>query len=102
MARYIAKNLVKNEICKKCLIQLSYAIGYKFPISIFVETFGTGVIDDSKIEKIIRDNFILTPEEIIKTLNLKRPIYYKTAAYGHFGRDCFNWEKIDVSLRVNV
>lgn len=96
-ARYVAKNIVAAGLAKKCEIQLSYAIGVAYPTSISVDTFGTGVISDVEIVKIIRDNFDLRPAGIIKMLDLKRPIYKQTAAYGHFGRNDLDlpWEKLD-------
>ncbi len=97
MARYIAKNLVAAGIADRLQIQLAYAIGIPEPVSILAETFGTGKIDHEKIVKIIRKNFDLTPKGMIETLNLRRPIYRKTASYGHFGRNDadFTWEKTD-------
>lgn len=95
MARYISKNIVAAGLARKCLVQLSYAIGYPEPISVFADTYGTGRISDRKIETLIREHFDLTPKGIIKTLDLRRPIYLKTAAYGHFGRDGFSWENTD-------
>ncbi|RKZ29062.1 methionine adenosyltransferase [bacterium] len=97
MARYIAKNLVAAGMMKKCEVQLSYAIGVPEPISIFVDTYGTGKLPEVEIEKIIRENFPLTPSAMIEHLDLRRPIYLKTAAYGHFGRELpeFTWEKTD-------
>lgn len=97
MARYIAKNVVASGIAKKCQIQISYAIGVAKPTSVYVDTFGTGKISDDKILDAILANFDLTPAGIIKTLDLKRPIYKQTAAYGHFGRNDIDlpWEKID-------
>ena len=97
MARYIAKNLVAAGLMKKCEVQLSYAIGIPEPISIFVDTYGTGKLPEEEIEQIIRENFPLTPSGMIKHLDLRRPIYLKTAAYGHFGRELpeFTWEKTD-------
>ena len=97
MARYIAKNLVAAGIAKKCEVQLSYAIGIPEPISIFVDTYGTGEISEKELEKIIRENFPLKPLEMIKYLDLRKPIYLKTASYGHFGRELpeFTWEKTD-------
>lgn len=96
-ARYVAKNIVAAGIAKKCEIQLSYAIGVAHPTSIMVDTFGTGRIDDEKLVEIIRENFDLRPAGIIKMLNLRRPIYKQTAAYGHFGRNDLDlpWEKLD-------
>ena len=95
MARYIAKNVVAAGLADKCEIQIAYAIGYPEPISVHVTTFGTNKIDDEKIEQAIQAVFDMTPAGIIKTLNLKRPIYRQTAAYGHFGRPEFPWEKTD-------
>ncbi|NQU99817.1 MAG: methionine adenosyltransferase [Parcubacteria group bacterium] len=95
MARYIAKNIVAADLASACEVQLSYAIGYPEPVSIMAETFGTGKVSEEELVKIIRDNFDLTPTGIIKTLDLERPIYKKTAAYGHFGRENegFPWEE---------
>ena len=95
MARYIAKNVVAAGLADRCEIQLAYAIGYPDPVSVHVTTFGTGKVSDEKIEKAIRKVFDMTPAGIIKTFDLKRPIYQKTACYGHFGRSGFPWEKID-------
>jgi S-adenosylmethionine synthetase len=99
MARYIAKNIVASGIASKCELQLAYAIGVAEPVSIMVDTFNTGKIDEEKIEAQVREIFDTTPLGIIETLRLKRPIYTKTAAYGHFGRNepDFTWEKIDKS-----
>ncbi|SEQ40742.1 methionine adenosyltransferase [Lachnospiraceae bacterium RM5] len=96
-ARYVAKNLVAAGIADKCEIQLSYAIGVAHPMSIMVDTFGTGKLDDLKIAEIIRENFDLRPAGIIQMLDLRRPIYKQTAAYGHFGRTDISlpWEKLD-------
>ena len=96
-ARYVAKNIVAAGIAKKCDIQLSYAIGVAHPTSIMVDTFGTGKISDEKLVEIIRENFDLRPAGIIQMLNLRRPIYKQTAAYGHFGRTDVDlpWEKTD-------
>ncbi len=95
MARYVTKNIVAAKLAKKCLIQFSYAIGHPAPVSIMVDTFGTGEISDQKLEELVRKHFDLTPKGIIKTLDLLKPIYLKTACYGHFGRDEFRWEKTD-------
>jgi len=97
MARYIAKNIVAAELASVCEVQLSYAIGVAEPVSIMVNTQGTGKIEDEKLIKLIRQNFELTPKGIINHLNLLRPIYTKTAVYGHFGREEeeFTWEKTD-------
>ncbi len=96
-ARYVAKNIVAAGLADKCEIQLSYAIGVAHPMSIMVDTFGTGRISDEKLVEIIRDNFDLRPAGIIKMLDLRRPIYKQTAAYGHFGRNDLNlpWEKLN-------
>lgn len=97
LARYIAKNLVASGICDKATVQLAYAIGVVTPVSIFVDTQGTSKVDDNTITKCIEEVFSLTPKGIIKSLDLLRPIYQKTAAYGHFGRELsdFTWERID-------
>ncbi len=97
MARYIAKNLVASGLCDRAQIQLAYAIGIAEPVSVLVETFGTAKIDEAKLPGLVRDFFNLTPKGIIETLNLRRPIYKQTAAYGHFGRteDSFSWEHTD-------
>ena len=97
MARYIAKNIVASGICDKVEVQLADAIGVAHPVSIFVETFGTSKVDEGEIVKTIKEEFRLTPNGIIETLDLRRPIYKKTAAYGHFGREDedFTWEKTD-------
>ena len=94
-ARYVAKNIVAAGLADKCEIQIAYAIGVAAPISIAVETFGTNKVDEELIEKLIRENFDLRPAAIIKNLDLRRPIYKATSAYGHFGRDNFTWEKLD-------
>ncbi|PIR44564.1 MAG: methionine adenosyltransferase [Candidatus Vogelbacteria bacterium CG10_big_fil_rev_8_21_14_0_10_51_16] len=97
MARWIAKNIVAADLADKCEVQLSYAIGHPEPVSVLVETFGTGKLDQEKLEKIIRKVFDLTPAGTIKQLDLKRPIYKQTASYGHFGRSDLNlpWESLD-------
>jgi S-adenosylmethionine synthetase len=97
MARYIAKNIVAAGLADKCEVQLAYAIGLPDPVSVMVNTFGTSRIDDELIEGRVRDSFEMKPADIIRILNLKRPIYKKTAAYGHFGRNEpeFTWERID-------
>lgn len=96
-ARHIAKNIVAAELAEKCEVQLSYAIGVAKPTSINVDCFGTNKIPEERISQIIHENFDLTPKGIIDRLDLKRPIYFKTAAYGHFGRpeENFSWEKLD-------
>jgi S-adenosylmethionine synthetase len=97
MGRYIAKNLVAAGIADRLEVQIAYAIGVPEPVSIYVDAFGTGKIADAKIVSLIRENFSLTPKSIIETLDLRRPIYRKTAAYGHFGRteEEFTWERTD-------
>lgn len=97
MARYIAKNIVAADVADECEVQLAYAIGIAEPVSVLVDTFNTGKVEDQKINKAIRKIFKLTPEGIIKSLDLLRPIYHKTAVYGHFGRELeeFTWEKTD-------
>lgn len=94
MARYIAKNIVAAEYASKCLVQLAYAIGVTEPVSVMVDTFGTGKVSDEVLEGGVRRRFSLTPKGIIDTLNLKRAIYQPTASYGHFGRPEFPWEKV--------
>ncbi len=99
MARYIAKNLVAAGLAEKVEVQLAYAIGVADPVSVHVDTFGTATVDESILPRLVRDHFKLTPKGIIETLDLRRPIYRKTAAYGHFGRRLpeFTWERTDVS-----
>jgi S-adenosylmethionine synthetase len=97
MARYIAKNIVASKLASRCEVQLAYAIGVADPVSVTVDTFGTGAIPDERFTELVRENFVLTPRGIIETLKLRRPIYRKTAAFGHFGRteDSFSWEATD-------
>ena len=97
MARYVAKNIVAAGLAEKCLVQLAYAIGVADPVSVLVDTSGTGRMSESELAKLVRKNFELTPRGIIEELKLRRPIYKATAAYGHFGRDehGFSWEKTD-------
>jgi S-adenosylmethionine synthetase len=97
MARYIAKNIVAAGLADRCEVQLAYAIGVAEPVSVLVDTFGTGKVDAKKLEDLVRANFQLTPKGIIESLDLRRPIYKKTAAYGHFGRadKDFTWEATD-------
>jgi len=97
MTRYIAKNVVAAGLADKCTVQLAYAIGVAEPVSVLIDTHGTGIIDDERISDIVRENFTLTPKAIIETLDLRRPIYKATARFGHFGRlnDEFSWEKTD-------
>jgi S-adenosylmethionine synthetase len=93
MARYIAKNIVAADLADRCEVQLSYAIGFPEPVSVLVDTFGTGKCDNAKLVASVRDIFDLSPSGIIDQLDLKRPIYKSTAAYGHFGREEFPWEQ---------
>ena len=97
MCRYIAKNIVAAGLADRCEVQLAYAIGVAKPVSLYINTFGTGRIPENRIEDLVRDNFDMKPSDIITTLDLKRPIYKKTASYGHFGRNEpeFAWEKTD-------
>jgi S-adenosylmethionine synthetase len=97
MARYIAKNIVASKLASRCEVQLAYAIGVAEPVSVMVDTFGTGSIADERFTELVRENFPLTPRGIIDHLRLRRPIYRKTAAFGHFGRteDTFTWEAAD-------
>ena len=93
MLRHIAKNIVSNGLAEKCEIQVAYAIGMKEPLSIYVNTFGTGKKSDEELVSIIKEKFDLTPDGIIKYLELKKPIYSKTTNYGHFGKKELPWEK---------
>ncbi|MBI5332266.1 MAG: methionine adenosyltransferase domain-containing protein [Candidatus Aenigmarchaeota archaeon] len=97
MARYVAKNVVAAGLADACEVQLAYAIGVAEPVSVYVETFGTAKIPEEKISELVRKHFKMTPKGIIDSLNLLRPIYRKTASYGHFGRNDpdFTWEKTD-------
>ena len=93
MARYVAKNIVAAKLASKCWIQFGYVIGKAEPVSVMIDTFGTGRISEQELVELVRKHFDLTPRGIIKELNLLKPIYQKTAAYGHFGRDGFSWER---------
>ena len=97
--RYVAKNIVSAGLANKCEIQVSYAIGVADPTSISINTFNTGKISDNEIAKLVSQNFELKPKQLIQMLDLKKPIYQNTAAYGHFGREDenFSWEKTDKS-----
>ncbi|GAB6283034.1 MAG: methionine adenosyltransferase [Ignavibacterium sp.] len=97
-ARHLAKNIVAAKLAKECLVQLAYAIGVAQPVSIFVNTYGTGVIPDDEISKIVKKEFDFTPNGIIQRLDLRKPIYQPTSSYGHFGRNekSFTWEKLDL------
>jgi S-adenosylmethionine synthetase len=104
MARYIAKNIVAAGLASRCEVQLAYAIGVADPVSVLVDTFGTGKVENEKLSQIIRDHFLLTPKGIIDSLQLRRPIYQATAAYGHFGRteESFSWEKTDKAAALKA
>jgi S-adenosylmethionine synthetase len=104
MARYVAKNVVAAGLAEKCQVQLAYAIGVAEPVSVYVDTFGTGLVDDGKISELVRAHFQLTPRGIIDTLDLRRPIYKKTAAFGHFGRTEpeFTWERTDKATALRA
>jgi S-adenosylmethionine synthetase len=95
MARYVAKNIVAAKLASRCEVELAYAIGVPFPVSVMVDTFGTALVPEERIAEAARTVFDLTPAGIIRTLDLLRPIYRKTASYGHFGRAEFPWEKTD-------
>jgi S-adenosylmethionine synthetase len=97
MARYIAKNIIAAALAERCEVQLAYAIGVADPVSVAVNTFGTGRVDENRLVGLIREYFPLTPKGMIDHLQLRRPIYQKTAAFGHFGRteETFTWEAID-------
>nr|MBA3483881.1 methionine adenosyltransferase domain-containing protein [Pirellulales bacterium] len=102
MARYVAKNIVKSGLAERCEVQLAYAIGVTDPVSVYVDTEGTGTIEDSRICELVKELFPLSPSGIIKHLDLRRPIYRKTAAGGHFGRSEpeFTWEKTDIAKKL--
>jgi S-adenosylmethionine synthetase len=104
MGRYVAKNLVAAGVCDKCEVQVAYAIGVAEPVSVLVSTFGTGKLADTRIAEIVREVFDLRPRAITEQLNLLRPIYRKTAAYGHFGRELpeFTWEKTDKAAEIKA
>jgi S-adenosylmethionine synthetase len=95
MARYAAKNLVEAGLCRRCEIELAYAIGVADPVSILIDSYGTGTVSDEKLAAAVQSVFDFRPAEIIKTLDLRRPIYAPLAAYGHFGRAGTPWEKTD-------
>jgi S-adenosylmethionine synthetase len=99
-ARYVAKNIVAAGLANRCEVQISYAIGVAKPTSLNVTTFGTGKISDDEISELVTKNFDLSPRGIIEKLQLKAPIYKKTAAYGHFGRDDVTWEKTDIAAKL--
>lgn len=103
-ARYVAKNIVAAGLADKCEVQLAYAIGVAEPVSVFVDTFGTGKVTDDKIAELVRKHFDLRPAAIIKNLDLRKPIYKQVAAYGHFGRNDLDlpWEKTDVAEKLKA
>ena len=104
MARYIAKNVVAAGLAKRCTVQLAYAIGVPEPVSVMLDTMGTGEADESKLAEAVRERFDLTPRGIIRSLDLLRPIYRKTAAFGHFGRELpeFTWERTDKAAELKA
>ncbi len=104
MARYVAKNVVASGLAERCLVQLAYAIGVAEPVSVLVDTYGTGQISDDRISELVRAHFKLTPRGIIESLDLRRPIYKKTAAFGHFGRteSEFTWERTDKAAALSA
>ena len=104
MARYVAKNVVAAGLAERCMVQLAYAIGVAEPVSVLIDTYGTGTIGDEKISELVRAHFKLTPRGIIESLDLRRPIYKKTAAFGHFGRTEpeFTWEKTDKAAALGA
>ncbi len=104
MARYIAKNIVAAGLAEKCTVQLAYAIGVAEPVSVLVDTHGTGRVEDEKLSEIVRNNFKLTPSDIIEALQLRRPIYKQTAKFGHFGRtdNEFTWEVTDKAEKLRT
>jgi S-adenosylmethionine synthetase len=104
MARYVAKNVVAAGLAERCMVQLAYAIGVAEPVSVLIDTYGTGTVPDDKISELVRAHFKLTPRGIIESLDLRRPIYKKTAAFGHFGRSEpeFTWEKTDKAAALRA
>ena len=104
MARYVAKNLVAAGLARRCQVELAYAIGVSEPVSIVVDTFGTGTVSDDKLTELVGCNFDLRPGKIISYLNLRRPIYEQTAAYGHFGRPDLDlpWEHTDMAAKLKA
>jgi S-adenosylmethionine synthetase len=104
MARYVAKNVVASGLADRCMVQLAYAIGVAEPVSVLIDTFGTGLIGDDRISELVRAHFKLTPRGIIESLDLRRPIYKKTAAFGHFGRTEpeFTWERTDKAAALSA
>jgi S-adenosylmethionine synthetase len=104
MARYVAKNIVASGLADRCEVQLAYAIGVAEPVSVRVDTFGTGKVSEPRLIELVRENFQLTPKGIIESLNLRRPVFQKTAAYGHFGRsgESFTWEATDKAAALKA
>jgi S-adenosylmethionine synthetase len=104
MARYVAKNIVAAGLAERCEVQLAYAIGVAEPVSVRIDTFGTGTVGEQRLVELVRENFQLTPKGIIESLNLRRPIFKKTAAYGHFGRsgEGFTWEATDKAAALKI
>ncbi len=104
MARYVAKNIVASGLADRCEVQLAYAIGVAEPVSVMVDTFGTGKIEEERLVELVRANFSLTPKGMIESLKLRQPIYRKTAAFGHFGRteDTFTWEATDKAAALKA
>jgi len=102
MGRYIAKNLVASGVCSRALVQLAYAIGVAEPVSVMVDTFGTAKVDEERIVACVREVFPLKPKGLIQHLDLLKPGYQRTAAYGHFGRSEFSWERTDMAAKVRA
>ena len=102
MTRHIAKNIVAAGLARRCEVQVAYAIGVADPVSVLVDSFGTGTIADEKIAELVRQHFMLKPKQLISQLNLLRPIYERTAAYGHFGRSEFSWENTDIAAKLRA
>ena len=100
MARYVCKNIVASGLARRCEMQVGYAIGVARPVSVYINTYGTGKLSDESIAEIVKKEFDLRPNAIIEKLNLRRPIYAATAAYGHFGRNEFSWEQTDSSEKL--
>jgi S-adenosylmethionine synthetase len=100
-ARHVAKNVVAAKLAERCEVELAYAIGVPFPVSVMVDTYGTAVVPEQQIEQAVKDIFDLSPAGIITALDLRRPIYRKTASYGHFGRGEFPWERIEKVADLN-
>jgi len=101
-ARYIAKNIVAADLAHRCTVELAYAIGVSEPVSILIDTHGTGQVSNEAITEIIRENFPLRPKEIIEYFDLQRPIYTSTAAYGHFGRNDLPWEQTEQAEELSL